>query len=172
MTNDKHPILVFGATGRQGGSVAKALLKAKRPVRALVLNTGAPASIALQDAGVEIVPGSFEDEDTVRAAMKDAYGVFSVLPANLSAEEEERLGISIADLAVERGVAHLVYSSGASVGEKPTGVARFDAKPRIEAHIRKLPVTELRRRKIERQRNVVGPSQSVAASGAKKLSPQ
>ena len=57
MTNDKHPILVFGATGRQGGSVARALLKAKRPVRALVLNTGSPAAIALQDAGVEIVPG-------------------------------------------------------------------------------------------------------------------
>lgn len=141
MTNDKHPILVFGATGRQGGSVARALLKAKRPVRALVLNTGSPAAIALQDAGVEIVPGSFEDEDAVRATMKDAYGVFSVLPANLSAEEEERLGISIADLAVESGVAHLVYSSGASVGDKPTGVARFDAKPRIEAHIHKLPVT-------------------------------
>src|SRR5689334_25175584 len=62
--------------------------------------------------------------------MKDAYGVFSVLPANLSAEEEERLGISIADLAVESGVAHLLYSSGASVGDKPTGVARRQASHR------------------------------------------
>src|SRR5690606_8129120 len=41
----------------------------------------------------------------------------------------------------ESGVAHFVYSSGASVGEKMTGVARFDAKPRIEAHIRSLPIT-------------------------------
>nr|WP_244481573.1 NmrA family NAD(P)-binding protein [Rhizobium sp. Root1203] len=47
----------------------------------------------------------------------------------------------MANLAAESGVAHLVYSSGASVGEKPTGVPRFDAKPRIEAHIRALPVT-------------------------------
>ena len=51
MTNDKHPVLVFGATGRQGGSVAKALLKAGWPVRALVRDPVGPASIALRDAG-------------------------------------------------------------------------------------------------------------------------
>ncbi|UWU15998.1 NmrA/HSCARG family protein [Rhizobium sullae] len=141
MTNDIRPILVFGASGRQGGSVAKALLKAGWPVRALVLDPLKPASIALRDAGVELVPGSFEDTDVIRAAVKDTHGVFSVLPANLAAEEEVRYGTSIADLAAERGVAHLVYSSGASVGDKLTGVARFDAKPRIEAHIRKLPIT-------------------------------
>lgn len=45
------------------------------------------------------------------------------------------------DLATESGVAHLVYSSGASSGDTPTGIARLDAKPRIEAHIRRLPVT-------------------------------
>ncbi|ATN37285.1 NmrA family protein (plasmid) [Rhizobium sp. ACO-34A] len=141
MTTDKKPIVVFGATGRQGGSVTRALLKADRSVRALVRHSGDGASSTLRDAGVELFPGSFENADAIRAAMKDAYGVFSVLPANLSAEEEERYGISIADLAAESGVAHLVYSSGASVGESLTGVARFDAKPRIEAHIRKLPIT-------------------------------
>ncbi|WP_244564614.1 NmrA/HSCARG family protein [Rhizobium sullae] len=141
MTNDIRPILVFGASGRQGGSVAKALLKTGWPVRALVLDPLKPASIALRDAGVELVPGSFEDTDVIRAAVKDTHGVFIVLPANLAAEEEVRYGTSIADLAAESGVAHLVYSSGASVGDKLTGVARFDAKPRIEAHIRKLPVT-------------------------------
>lgn len=141
MTNDKHSILVFGATGRQGGSVTKALLKANRAVRALVLHPMEPASIALRDAGVELVPGSFEDKDVIRAAMKDAHGVFSVLPANLTVDEEQRYGTLIADLAVESGVAHLIYSSGASVGDQLTGVARFDAKPRIETHIRKLPIT-------------------------------
>jgi uncharacterized protein YbjT (DUF2867 family) len=141
MSDDKHPILVFGATGRQGGSVAKALLKAQWPVRAFVLDPTKPASIALRHAGVELVRGSFEDTDTIRAAMKDTYGVFSVLPGNLTAEEEERYGTSIADLAVQSGVAHLIYSSGASVGDELTGVARFDAKPRIEAYIRQLPVT-------------------------------
>lgn len=141
MTNGKQPIFVFGATARQGGSVAKALLKVGWPVRALVLNSTDAASLELGIAGVELVQGAFEDTDVIRTAMKDTYGVFSVLPADLAAEDEVRYGISIADLAAEIGVEHLVYSSGASVGDELTGVARFDAKPRIERHVRELAIT-------------------------------
>lgn len=141
MTNSKHPILVFGATGKQGGSVAKALLKAGWPVRALVLDSTKAESLQLRNAGVELVQGSFEETNVIRTAMKDAYGVFSVLPANLAAEDEVRHGISIADIAAETGINHFVYSSGASVGNELTGVPRFDAKPRIEAHIRQLDMT-------------------------------
>ncbi|CAN7575160.1 NmrA/HSCARG family protein [Agrobacterium tumefaciens] len=141
MTNSKHPILVFGATGKQGGSVAKALLKAGWPIRALVLDSTKAESLQLRNAGVEIVQGSFEETNVIRTAMKDAYGVFSVLPANLAAEDEVRHGISIADIAAETGVSHFVYSSGASVGNELTGVPRFDAKPRIEANIRQLDMT-------------------------------
>lgn len=141
VTNSKHPILVFGATGRQGGSVVKALLKAGWPVRALVLNSTKAASLQLRNAGVELVQGSFEETNVIRSAMKDAYGVFSVLPANLTAEDEVRHGISIADIAAQTNISHFVYSSGASVGSELTGVPRFDAKPRIEAHVRELAMT-------------------------------
>lgn len=141
MIHDRLPILVFGATGRQGGSVAKALLKMRWPIRAVVLNPSESASIALRDAGAELVHGSFEDADIIAAAMKDVHGVFSVLPANLSAEDEVRYGTSIADLAAKSRIKHFIYSSGASVGNKLTGVPRFDAKTRIEAHIRELPLT-------------------------------
>jgi uncharacterized protein YbjT (DUF2867 family) len=141
MNDDRRPILVFGATGRQGGSVAEALLRTRRPVRAIVRSPASPRSALLRDRGIEVVGGSFEDIDAIRTAMRDAYGVFSVLPGNLAQEEEIRLGSMIADLAAESGVDHLVYSSGASAGDKPTGVARFDAKPHIEAHIRGLPIT-------------------------------
>ncbi|UXN67950.1 NmrA/HSCARG family protein (plasmid) [Devosia neptuniae] len=140
MTNDKRPILVFGATGRQGGSVAKALLRAGLSVRALVLDAADTSSLKLRNSGVELVEGSFEDTDVIRSAMKDAYGVFSVLPANLTAEDEVRHGLAIADIAAETGIEHFVYSSGASSGDVLTGVPRFDAKPRIEAHLRKLPI--------------------------------
>ena len=95
---------------------------------------------AVRNAGVELVQGSFEDMDAIRVSMEDAYGVFSVLPGNLAAEDEIRYGISIATIAAETGVDHFVYSSGASVGDELTGVPRFDAKPRIEAHVRKLPI--------------------------------
>ena len=68
MTDDKSPILVFGATGRQGGSVAKALLKAGWPVRALVLDATGTASLKLRSAGAELVQASFEDRNAIRSA--------------------------------------------------------------------------------------------------------
>jgi len=90
--------------------------------------------------GVDVLSGSLADTGAISAAMKDAYGVFIALPGNISAEDEVRYGTEIANIAINSGIAHLVYSSGASVGEKLTGVARFDFKPRIEAYIRKLPI--------------------------------
>ncbi len=140
MSNAERTILVFGATGRQGGSVANALLEKGWSVRALVRDPAAPTSMALGHAGVDLMQGSFTNAEAIRAAMRDAYGVFSVLPGDMPDGEEVRIGCAIADFAVESGIAHLVYSSGASVGETLTGVARFDAKPRIEAHIRDLPI--------------------------------
>jgi uncharacterized protein YbjT (DUF2867 family) len=120
-------------------------MQAQWAVRAVVRDPAAPNSSALRNAGVELVRRSFADIDVIRAAMKGVHGVFSMQPSSSSGtvtdEEEVRFGTAIADLTAESGVAHLVYSSGASVGEKPTGVARVDAKARIEAHIRKLPVT-------------------------------
>lgn len=121
--------------------MAEALLKAHRPVRAFVQDPSEPASIALREDGAELVHGSLEDAHAVASSMKDVRGVFSVMPANLSAEDEIRYGTRVADLAAKNRVDHFIYSSGASAGDKLTGVPRFDAKPRIEAHIRELPLT-------------------------------
>lgn len=145
MSDSKRPILVFGATGQQGGSVAAALLEAGWPVRALVRDAASPKSAALRDAGVELVQGTFADTGAIRAAMTGAHGVFSVQPSSpggeVTDEDEVRYGVSVADLAVESGALHLVYSSGGAVGDKPTGMGHFDSKARIEAHIRTLPIT-------------------------------
>lgn len=144
MSNSKQPIVVFGATGQQGGSVAKALLMAGWPVRVLVRDTTSAKAVALRDAGAALVQGGYADTDAILAAMRGAYGVFSVQQSSPSGdvtdEEEVRFGIAIADLAVESGVTHLVYSSGGAVSDKPTGMGHFDSKMRIEAHIRTLPI--------------------------------
>jgi uncharacterized protein YbjT (DUF2867 family) len=127
MTHAKRPILISPLPGAKEDLSPKPY-EGGWPVRALVLDAADAAPLALRNAGVEVVQGSFEDTDVIRVAMKDTYGVFSVLPANLTAEDEIRYGISIADLAAEIGVDHLVYSSGASVGDELTAVARLDAK--------------------------------------------
>jgi uncharacterized protein YbjT (DUF2867 family) len=119
-------------------------LKAGWPVRALVREPRSSKSNALRDAGVELLKGTFEDTDVIQIAMRGAQGVFSVQPSSpggaVTDDDEVRFGITVADLAVESGVKHLVYSSGGAVGDKPTGMRHFDTKARIEAHIRTLPI--------------------------------
>jgi uncharacterized protein YbjT (DUF2867 family) len=148
MSHNTETLLVFGATGQQGGSVANALLSAGWQVRALVRDRASPKAASLAEAGIELVEGDFDDADAIRSAMAGVHGVFSVQPSsgqgalyNVSDEDEVRYGKATADAAVEAGVQHLVYSSASGVGEQPIGLPHFDTKARIEAHIRSLPVT-------------------------------
>ena len=144
MSISKLPILVFGATGQQGGSVAAALRAAGWPVRALVRDPASAKSAALRAAGIDVVPGDFDDAASLHAAMQGVHGVFSVQPSSptgiIGDDDEVRYGVSVADTAQESGVAHLVYSSGGAVGERPTGMGHFESKARIEAHLRTLPL--------------------------------
>ncbi|MCX8279882.1 NmrA/HSCARG family protein [Phyllobacterium sp. 0TCS1.6C] len=145
MSNHNRPILVFGATGQQGGSVSGALSNAGWRVRAFVRDRNGPKALALQANGIEVVQGVFAEPQTIRDAMSGVHGVFSVQPSSpggtVTDEEEVGMGIAIADLAVEAGVSHLVYSSGGAVGDVPTGMGHFDSKAQIEAHVRQLPIT-------------------------------
>lgn len=147
MSKIEQPVLVFGATGQQGGSVTKALLKSGWRVRALVRNLHSDKALALQSYGVELVKGDLNDLQTIREAMNRAYGVFSVQPSSgqgamygVSDDDEVRYGIQIADIAVESGVHHLVYSSADAIRDTPTGMGHFDSKARIEKHVRALPI--------------------------------
>ena len=112
MMNNRSFILVFGATGQQGGSVARALINKGWPVRVMVRNPSSPASLALRDAGAEMVAGNFDDIEAMRGAMTGAYGVFSVQPSSpggtVTDDDEVRYGKTIASLASECGVQHLV----------------------------------------------------------------
>ena len=142
--NNAQTVLVFGATGQQGGSVARALLHRGWRVRALVRDPFSAGAAALAARGAELVVGTFEDRAAMRSAMAGVDGVFSVQPSSpggtVTDEQEVRYGITIADLAVECAVKHLVYSSGSATGETPTGAAHYDTKAEIERRIRRLPL--------------------------------
>lgn len=147
MSNVTQPILVFGATGQQGGSVAKALLNTGWRVRAFVRDLQTDKALALQSAGADLVKGDLDDPHSIHQAMQGAYGVFSVQPSSgqgamygVSDEDEVRYGIQVADIALESGVQHLVYSSTDAIGDEPTGMGHFDSKARIEEHVRTLPI--------------------------------
>ncbi|MFB8009595.1 NmrA/HSCARG family protein [Nocardia sp. NPDC056000] len=152
MTAHTAPILVIGATGRQGGATATALLERGWPVRAFVRDPEAPKAVALRAAGAELMVGDLDDEDSLRKAMDGTHGVFLMLTmmsgVNISlaaVADEERRGRRIAELAGELGIEHLVYSSLSGAGTD-SGIEYYRSKERIEERIRELalPATILR----------------------------
>ena len=78
MEHSEQTILVFGATGQQGGAVASHLLKDGWKVRALVRNLGSDQAQALGQRGIELVQGDLNQPSSLQEAMKGVYGVFSV----------------------------------------------------------------------------------------------
>jgi uncharacterized protein YbjT (DUF2867 family) len=146
ISNDRW-VLVFGATGRQGGSATRHLLAAGWAVHAFVRNPGGPAARELAALGATLVTGDLDDADSIRRAMTGAYGVYSVqTPLGAGGVPAEvRHGLQVADVAAEVGVEHFVHSSVGGA-ERPEGVFWRDAKLRIEERIRhhNLPATFLR----------------------------
>src|SRR5205085_3112424 len=59
--DERGPILVTGATGQQGGAVARHLLAAGFPVRALTRDPDKPAAQALAARGATLVRGDLTD---------------------------------------------------------------------------------------------------------------
>src|SRR5579864_3973401 len=110
MEHSEQTILVFGATGQQGGAVASHLLKDGWKVRALVRNARSDQAQALGQRGIELVQGDLNQPSSLQEAMKGVYGVFSVqTPVEGGTAAEIRQGKAVADAAREAGVRHLVY---------------------------------------------------------------
>ena len=141
-------IAVTGATGQQGGVVARKLLSEGWQVRALTRDANKPAAQELKALGAEVLPGDLDQRAELDAAFKGAYGVFSVqnfwLP-NVGFEGEIRQGKNVADAAKAAGVQHLVYSS-VGAAHRGMGQKHFESKWIIEQYIHSLdiPYTILR----------------------------
>jgi uncharacterized protein YbjT (DUF2867 family) len=142
-------ILVTGATGAQGGSVAWALLARGYPVRALTRNPASDAALALRNAGAEVVRGDLGDADGLRAAMEGCHGVFGLTNFWEHFHQEREHGNNLIDAVGATGVRHFVLStivsySRLSGGELP--VPHCDIKAELEdrARVMGLPATFVR----------------------------
>src|SRR5437899_3495312 len=138
MAKGKGAILVTGATGQQGGAVARELLARKHTVRAMTRKPDSDAAKALARQGAEVVKGDLNDAESLRRALEGAWGVFAVQnTGEAGVEGEEAQGKRIAELARQAGVQHYVYSSVGSAHNR-TGIPHFDSKWRIEETVRGL----------------------------------
>jgi uncharacterized protein YbjT (DUF2867 family) len=136
----KRSVLVTGATGQQGGAVARALLSRGHRIKALTRKPDSDAARQLASAGAEIVAGDLGDTASVVKAAKDVDTMFLMGNSyEAGMEEETRQGILAADAAKAAGIGHLIYSSVADANKK-TGIPHFESKYLVEQHVERLGI--------------------------------
>lgn len=138
MNVDKDLILVTGATGKQGGAVARELLARGHAVRAMTRKPDSDGAKAIAKLGATVARGDLDDPSSLSRALDGAWGVFAVQNTwEAGVEREETQGKRMAELAKEAGVTHYVYTSVGSAHRK-TGIPHFDNKWRVEETVRGL----------------------------------
>jgi uncharacterized protein YbjT (DUF2867 family) len=129
-------VLVTGATGLQGGTVARALVQRGHRVRAVVRNPQAAAAMSLKDLGVELALGSWEDTGAMCRAAEGIDAMFlHTVPWWVGALREHELAASLAHAALKQGIGHVVLSSAAGA-DHSSGINVLESKERIETHLR------------------------------------
>ena len=144
-------LAVFGATGQQGGGLIDFVLKdpelsQKFTIRAITRDVASDKAKQLKEK-VQVVAGDAQDRASLETALTGVHTVFAMTapafePNGL--EIEYNGAKNIADVAVEKGVDYIVFSTLPSVrevsGGKYTKVIHFDSKAKAEKYIRGLPI--------------------------------
>ncbi len=138
MADSPRTIVVTGATGRQGGAVARELLAQGWPVRAITRHPESAAAAQLRVQGMEVVRGDLNDPQSLKAALRDVHGLFGVTDFWESGlRREVRQGMNLVDAAVAAGLSHFVFSSvGGAERTQGLGISHFDGKREIEGYLR------------------------------------
>ena len=133
-------VLVMGATGQQGGAVARLLHSRGHKVRAFTRNAQSPSARKLQELGIELAVGNSEESESVARAAEGMDAVYAMTTFFESGVEAEVLqGKSIANAVAATEVPCLVFSSVGSAN-RSSGVPHFESKYRIEQHIEALGI--------------------------------
>jgi len=113
---DKKIIAVVGATGAQGGGMARAILtdpESSFAVRALTRDVNSEKAKALAALGAEVVQANVDDVESLKSAFAGAYGAFCVtfFWDHFSPEKESAQVRAMAEAAKEAGLQHVVWST-------------------------------------------------------------
>ena len=131
-------ILVTGATGKQGGAVARELLARGHNVRALARDPQSEPARTLATDGATVVAGDYEEPSAVESAGRGADAVFVVAtPYEAGPEAETRQATNAIEALRRAEVGHIVYTSVASADQK-TRIPHFDSKRMVEERLQQL----------------------------------
>lgn len=114
--SDNKIIVVIGATGAQGGSLANAMLEDSQGgfrVRAVTRNASSEKARALAARGAEVVEADLDDVESLKRAFEGAYGAFGVTNfwEHFSPEKELQQAKHLAEAAKAAGLKHFVWST-------------------------------------------------------------
>src|SRR4030088_1467109 len=130
-SNNKKLIAVIGATGQQGGAVARALQASGQfKVRALTRNPGKHRELA-----EEVVEADLDRPETLKAAFEGAHGVFLVTTFWEEGTDELKQATAAVRAAKDAGVKHFIWSTLPDVEAISGGrfhVPHFTGKARID----------------------------------------
>ena len=112
----KDVIAVVGATGAQGGGLARAILKdpdSRFSVRAVVRKANSPAANELKKMGAEVVMADLDNPEAVKRAFQGAYGAFCVTFywEHFSPDKEKAHVSSMARAAHDAHLRHTIWST-------------------------------------------------------------
>ena len=131
MSDTKKLIAVVGASGQQGGAVARALRASGQfKVRALTRDPAKHPKLA-----DEVVAADLNRPETLKAAFAGAHGVFLVTNAWEAGREESRQARAAVKAAKEAGVQHFIWSTLPDVETISGGaieVPHFTEKANVE----------------------------------------
>lgn len=121
MSVETATVLVTGATGKQGGATARALLTGGVQVRALVRDPATGPARALAALGAELVSGDLRDRESITRAAAGARSVFSIQQAPLTASGFDFAGefdqaVNLLEGARAAGVTQFVHTSVSGAG--------------------------------------------------------
>ena len=126
--------LVTGATGQQGGAVARALLTAGMTVRALTRDFARAETLV--DAGARVVVGDMTALQQMERACRGVESVFLMgTPYADGPEAEWQQLQTCLDAALSAGVRHVVYSSVQRAADL-ANVPHYAQKHRAEEYLR------------------------------------
>jgi uncharacterized protein YbjT (DUF2867 family) len=113
---EKKIIAVVGATGAQGGGLARAILSDKSggfTARALTRDVNSDKAKALAKLGAEVVPADVDDLESLKRAFQGAYGAFCVtfFWAHFSPEKELAEATAMAQAAKHAALQHVIWST-------------------------------------------------------------
>jgi uncharacterized protein YbjT (DUF2867 family) len=153
-------LLVTGATGNVGSRLVRRLAEAGAPTRAFVRRPEAAAE--LQELGVEVVVGAFEDAESLRQAMRGVERVYVVSPPGVDGMVEQQL--AVVDAARAEGVRHVVKQSSIAADED-TEASIVAAHRRVEEAIEGSGMSWTHLRPHWFMQNELGQAGTIAAEG-------